>query len=125
MTNEERQQFTFQAIPNIDGYEPKLLFGMTFYEGMAVLMGAFIPIAIFSKAVPQVGLTVGLITAILTLVSLRRIERIGNVSITVYIVKRLIGWRKRTDIVLPRTYQKIDAVIRLNDPDGDHIATIK
>lgn len=121
MTAKEQDLFIYECVPNIDGYDPKLLLGLTFAELAASGMGLIIPALLLQTAG---GVVVGLLTAITLLLLLKRFERLGNLPLPLFLVRRFSADHRQAVLLLPQLVPSINATIDVHTFEGEHIATV-
>lgn len=120
MTHEEQDLFHYQFIVNIDSYEPKLLFGLTFVELTASGMAMVFPMLLFQNLS---GILLGAAAGLVVIALLKRFTRLGNLQLPVYLWKRgRLAWR-RENIPLPRLVPAVRASVTVRDYSGEHVAT--
>lgn len=120
MTIQEQTQFQYEFIPNIDGYEPKLMLGLTFVELTGAGLALVVPMLALQSGF---GLLLGGLLAVVTILLLKRFERLGNLSLPLFLWKRfLLAYRPKT-IGLSRLLSSVEATIKVSDYAGAHVAT--
>ena len=120
MTGEERELFSYEFIPNIDVYEPKLMLGLTFMELTAAGMALIFPLMLLQSIA---GIVLGGLAAILTILLLKRFALFGNLSLPIYLFKRALIARRKEQIQLAHLMPAIRAEVQIRDYNDEHIAT--
>lgn len=120
MTGEERELFSYEFIPNIDVYEPKLMLGLTFMELTAAGMALIFPLMLLQSIA---GIVLGGLAAVLTILLLKRFALFGNLSLPIYLFKRALIARRKEQIQLAHLMPTIRAEVQIMDYDNQHIAT--
>ena len=122
MTQEEQELFVYQFVVNIDSYEPKLLFGLTFVELTAAGIALVLPMLLLQSGS---GIALGLAAGLATLAMLKRFVRLGNRALPVYLWQRGRRAYRRETIQLPRLVPLVKATVTVRDYDGEHVATYR
>lgn len=120
MDSKERQLFTYTFIPNIDQYEPKMFLGLTLYEAFGVAAAFVVPL-MTSQSIWSLILSVG--GAIVAFSLFKRFEGLGNLSLPVYLFKRIKNRINGEQITLANLHPQISAQVKVSDFEGRHVAT--
>ena len=120
MTGEERELFSYEFIPNIDVYEPKLMLGLTFMELTAAGMALIFPLMLLQSIA---GIVLGGLAAVLTILLLKRFALFGNLSLPIYLFKRALIARRKEQIQLAHLMPTIRAEVEIRNYNNEHIAT--
>lgn len=121
MTAQEQELFVYDCVPNIDGYDPKLMLGLTFAELSSAGLGLVTPVLLTQSLV---GLMLGMLCALTLLLMLKRFERFGNVPLPLYLYKRIRAAQSTDTLSLPQLVPTINATITVHTYAGEHIATL-
>lgn len=113
---------TYEWPVNILRYEGRV-FGLNIIEIGIVLVGFFVPITLLGTSVVGLGISVSVIAMLL--VCVRRIERLGNVTVPVYLWKRLQYQREPRMVVLPLIMGTEATRITIYDPETDTTFTVQ
>ena len=108
---------------NIVEYEAKLFFGLAPQEAIAVGIAFMVPLA----ASPGVlGFFAGSLLAAVVLLSMRRFDRMGGVSIVTYVVARLAERRRENRLDVPLIVSSAArARIVVEDLDGNPLLELE
>ncbi|MEM9773387.1 MAG: hypothetical protein AAF902_02320 [Chloroflexota bacterium] len=120
MDSKERQLFTYTFIPNIDHYEPKMFLGLTLYEAFGVAAAFVVPLMAFQSVL---GLVLAVVGTIVSFSMFKRFEGFGNLSLPVYLFKRLKNRINGESISMANLHPQIEAQVRVSDFEGRHLAT--
>ena len=108
-------QLQYPFPPNLTEYEAKLLVGLTAKELMGTGMGFMVPMVLLPSLA---GIIVGVIVGALVLVSLKKIDAFGGVSLPLYIVLRLAATRRHETIELPLIMGSSASTVEIETWDG-------
>lgn len=122
MTNEEQEMFSYDFIINIDSYEPKLKFGLTFVELTAAGIALVFPMLLFQSVL---GALLGVLLGGVVLLALKRFIRLGNLSIPVYLGKRIQLAYRAEPIIVAQMVPAVRAAVTVTDYQGEHVATYR
>jgi hypothetical protein len=113
------EEMTYEWPPHVGQYDAKI-FGFTIVEAVAALMSFLVVMATFSN------LFVGLLVGVLALLFVRRLERLGGVSLPVYIFYRVKAAYSSEIMELPLiTAQSHQGVVEIEDWEGGTVAVIE
>lgn len=93
------EELVYEWPPQVAGYEPKILAGLTWTEGISVAMGFLIPLALF-QGQGVIGFVFAVLGGVGALLVMKRFERLGGVSIPLYLIYRLQAWYKQESLEL-------------------------
>ena len=113
---------TYEWPVNLFRYEGRI-FGLNIIEIGALIAGFFIPVTLLGWQGP--GVVVSVVLMVLTFLSLRRIERLGNHTLPVYLWKRLQYQRTPRTLVLPLVMGSDVTQITIYDPETDTSITVQ
>lgn len=113
------EDLTYEWPPHVGRYEARF-FGFTLIEAVAAVMSFLVIIALSSQLVTAV------VVAAIVLLCVRRLERLGGVSLPVYLFYRLRAATSRETLELPliTTYGH-DGVVEIENWDGTTVAVIE
>ena len=122
MTHQEQELFSYDFIINIDSYEPKLKFGLTFVELTAAGMAVVFPMLVLQSLT---GAFFGVLLGIVALLVLKRFTRLGNLSIPVYLAKRARLAHRAEPLKVAQMVPVVRAEVTVTDYQGEHVATYR
>ena len=113
------EEITYEWPPHVGQYEAKI-FGFTIMEAVAAVMSFLVVMASVDN------LFAGLIAGVIALLFVRRLERLGGVSLPVYITYRLRAAYSNEVMELPLiTTQSHSGVVEMEDWEGSTVAVIE
>ena len=113
------ENITYEWPPHVGQYEAKL-FGFTIMEAIAAVM-SFLVIMATTR-----NLILGIIMGVIALLCVRRMERLGGVSIPLYIFHRLQAAYSKEIMELPLiTTHAHEGVVEIEDWEGSTVAVIE
>lgn len=96
--NQPLEQLQYPWPPNLTSYEAKILLGLSALEIVAAGVGFLVPAALWQSLG---GAIVGLVVALIVLLSIKPLDALGGVSLPLYLVLRLLASRRKETIELP------------------------
>lgn len=109
-------ELTYEWPTNLQQYEAKIFLGFTAVEAIAGGMGFLVPVAILSSLA---GFAVGVITAALVLLCVKKWERFGSRSFPAYLLVRWLEPRRRATLDLPLILGERQGMVRIETDEGD------
>ncbi len=121
MTEQETTMadITYDWPPHVGQYDAKI-FGFALMEAIAAVMAFLVIMATTGSII------LGVIVGVLALLFVRKIERLGGVSVPVYIYHRLHAAYSKEMMELPLiTTHSHDGVVEIEDWEGGTVAVIE
>ena len=115
------EQLQYAWPPNLTAYEAKVLMGLTMLELIAMGMGFLLPMALVQNVA---GAVLGVMVAGIVLLSLKKLDALGGVSLPLYLGLRLLAWRRQETIELPFILGDSESAVELEDWEGDTLMII-
>ncbi len=112
---------TYQWPSNLSEYEAKIFLGMTATEAMATSMAFLLPIGIMSSGF---GFVIGFIAALVTLLSIKKIERFGNQPLLIHVGQRLFERRRANLMEIPLIIGGGSGRVEVESWEGETIMTL-
>lgn len=122
MTGEERTTFRYEFPLNVDTFEATTKFGLTMNEAMVVMGTGVVPTLFITTAT---GLVLGAVVAFITFLGTRKYDRLGGVSLPVYLYQRMRSHFGSDRIRLNQIVPKVQAEITRKTYQGERIAIYK
>lgn len=99
-----------------------MFLGLTLYEAFGVAAAFVVPLMALQNGF---GLALAIIGGIVAFAMFKRFESFGNLSLPVYVFKRLaLRLRKSEQIInVPHIHPKIISQVKVKDFDGEHLVT--
>jgi hypothetical protein len=107
---------------NILRYEARI-FGLSIIEIGAVIAGLLVPMVVVGLSL--IGVGVSAMTIVTLLLLLRRIERLGNSTIPMFVMQRLRDYRAPRTVMLSLIMGAAATEIRVYDPETDTHFTVQ
>ena len=120
--NRRLQKIVYEWPPNLTQYEATIFMGLSTTE--AVGGGIALIAAVMLIPHKVVGGVVGVLAALLVVLALKKMERLGNISIPVFLWKRWRASRNPRQVFLTEIIGARGGAVHLEDADG-HILTIE
>ena len=118
---ENLDDLTYQWPSNLSEYEAKIFLGMTATEAMATSMAFLLPIGIMSSGF---GFVIGFIAALVTLLSIKKIERFGNQPLLIHVGQRLFERRRANIMEIPLIIGGGSGRVEVESWEGETIMTL-
>ena len=119
--NDNIEDLTYQWPSNLSEYEAKIFLGMTAAEAMATSMAFLLPIGVMSSGL---GFVIGFISALVVLLSIKKVERFGNQPLLIHIGQRLFERRRANQMELPLIIGGGSGRVEIENWDGETIMTL-
>jgi hypothetical protein len=113
---------TYEWPVNIFRYEGRV-FGLNIIEIGVVLAGFFLPMILLGASVGSLMVSISVIMVLLLCV--RRLERLGNVTVPLYLWRRLQYQREPRTVVLPLIMGNEATRVTIYDPATDTTFTVQ
>lgn len=120
--NRRLQQIVYEWPPNLTQYEAAVFMGLSTSEAVGGGMAFMACLMLIPHKV--VGGILGAILAVLVVLALKKVERLGNVSFPVFLWKRWRASRQPRPVFLTEIIGARGATIHLEDEDG-YVLTIE
>ena len=120
--NRRLRDIVYEWPPNLTQYEAAVFMGLTTTEAVGGGLAFMLCLMLIPHKI--VGGLVGALIALLVVLSLRKMERLGNVSIPVWLWKRWRASRNPRTIYLTEIIGTTSAPVHLEDEDGN-VVTIE
>lgn len=108
-------QLQYPWPPNLTSYEAKIFLGLTAQEAIATAMGALLPMVLFQHLG---GILMGVIVGAVVLLSLKKIDALGGVSLPLYLVLRVMAVRQAEVMELPLIMGNAQSPVKMESWDG-------
>ena len=116
-----KEDLTYEWLPNLSQYEAKIMLGLTSQEAMGAAMGFIVPVSI----VPSIyGVVVAILTTIIVLLSIKKIDRFGQKPFLIYLIIRLWERIRQKEVEIPLIMGGNTSSIEIENWDGETIMTL-
>lgn len=109
--------------PNLTAYEATLFFGLSAVEAIAGALAFVLPLAIVENKVAAA--LVGALVAGAVLLSLRRVARLGDLPLPVYLYRRLAARRRARVVEMPLILGASGGEIHVETDAGETLVTLE
>jgi hypothetical protein len=92
------EQLTYEWPPNLTQYEARLFLGLSAIEAISGGLAFILPVALLPSVL---GFVVGLFGAVVVILSIKRLEALGNLALPTYLVARFLTERQPVVVELP------------------------
>ena len=118
---ENLDDLTYQWPSNLSEYEAKIFLGMTATEAMATSMAFLLPIGVMSSGF---GFIIGAISALVVLLSIKKVERFGNQPLLIHAGQRIFERRRANQMELPLIIGGGSGRVEIENWEGETIMTL-
>ena len=116
-----KKDLTYEWLPNLSQYEARIMLGLTAQEAMACALGFIIPISI----VPSIGgVIIAILTIIIILLTIKKIDRFGQRAFLVYLTIRFWERINKKQIEIPLIMGGGSGRIELENWEGETVLTL-
>lgn len=119
--NETLDDLTYQWPSNLSEYEAKIFLGLTATEAMAGSMAFLLPIGVMSSAF---GFVIGFVSALVVLLSIKKVERFGNQPLLIHLGRRAFERRRANQMELPLIIGGSSGRVEIENWQGETIMTL-
>lgn len=121
--NHRLQQLSYEWPANLHTYETTLFLGLSAVEAIVAVFALMLPLVVLDSVI--LGGLFGVALAGLALLSIKRIERLGNVPLPVFLAQRLIAQYRPRTIQLPLVMGSEGGTIHVEGLDGETLLTME
>lgn len=121
--NRSVQELAYAWPLNLTRYEAAVFMGLSLVEALAGVMAFVLPLTLLTSKVA--GVLVGALCALLVLLTVKKIERLGNLPLPVYLLRRYLARREQRELRLALILGTHSAPVYVEDADGTTLVTVE
>ncbi len=116
-----KEDLTYEWLPNLSSYEARIMLGLTAQEAMACALGFIVPVSV----TPSIfGVLLAILTVIIVMLTIKKLDRFGQRAFLVYLVIRLAERITKKEIEIPLIMGGDSSRIELENWEGETIMTL-
>lgn len=121
--NQRLQQLSYEWPANLHKYETNLFLGLSAVEAIVAVFALITPLVVLDNVF--VGVLLGALLAALALLTIKKIERLGNVPLPIFLGKRLLAHYQPQALKLPLIMGAENGTIHVETMEGETLLTME